>query len=383
MPRFELLVGSDEFWERASGDIAAARERLLVQAMTFEGDSAGLAVAAAIEANGASDRRVLVDDYTRHVLNDTFLLFSRDPALQAEAEATWAMFERLVGSGVGVRVTNPVDGNPLRYPVRNHKKLLVMDDVAWIGGINFSDHNFAWHDKMLRIEDPKVAGWLAEQFEADWRGEPTFERAAFGDELEIASFDGANNVANSVALLEIFAGARKSLEVLSAYPTMPFTQAMARAAARGVPVSILTPRPNNKPLIRDYLFGTAPAVGIELGMIDRMTHVKAALVDGETLLLGSSNFDFVSYRLNSEYVAVIRDEGLVEEAERRLFAAARSEATPPAAHELGGWAPFKARLALMLADSALRQLRPGKRVGEWKRPGWSAAAVRAAALTSA
>lgn len=368
MARLELFVGSDNFWARAAHDIEKARRRVLIQAMTFEGDTAGLGAAQSIGCSGAADRRVLVDDYTRHVLNDTFLFLSRDPALKAEAQATWAMFDELRQNGAQVRITNPVGGNPLRYAARNHKKLLVMDDAAWLGGINFSDHNFAWHDMMLRIEDPAVVDWLSRQFDEDWHGRPAFARQAFGPELEIMSFDGVSNAANSSDLLARFANARHSIEVLSAYPTMPFTGAMASAAARGVDVTIYTARPNNKPIVRDYLLGLAARTNIRLRLVDRMTHVKAALIDGEELLAGSSNFDFVSYRLNSEYVAIIRDKGLIAAVEKELLEPLRAESSPPRGEELRGWAPVKARLVLQAADKALRFLRPGKRVGEWRRP---------------
>jgi cardiolipin synthase len=213
-----------------------------------------------------------------------------------------------------------------------------------------------------------VAEWLAAQFHADWRGESAYVRADFGPELAIASFDGVSNVGRSRELLDLFEGAQRSIEVLSAYPTMPFTVAMARAAARGVPVTIHTPRPNNKPVVRDYLLGFAPQAGIRLNMIDAMTHVKAALIDGETLLMGSSNFDFVSYRLNSEYVAILRDTALIAEAVARLFAPAREAGSPPRDDELGGLAPPRARLALEAADRALRFLKPGPRIAEWRRP---------------
>ena len=105
-----------------------------------------------------------------------------------------------------------------------------------------------------------------------------------------------------------------------------------------------------------------------LMLVDRMTHVKAALIDGEELLAGSSNFDFVSYRLNSEYVAIIRDKGLIAAVEEQLLAPLRAESSPPRDEEQRGWAPLKARLALQAADKVLRFLRPGRRVGEWRRP---------------
>lgn len=368
MPKFELHIGSAAFWQHAALDIAAASRRVLVQAMTFEGDRAGTAVADAIGGARAADRRVLVDDYTRHVINDTFLKASSDPAIHAEAAATWAMFDRLRDAGAGVRVTNPMCGSWLRYPLRNHKKLIVADDAAWIGGINFSDHNFAWHDMMLRIEDPAVADWLAETFAADWAGAPRALRREFGAGLELLSLDGVDNRVQFVPLLQIFREARRSIEVISAYPTFPFVEAFASAAACGAAVTIFTPRPSNKPIVREYLLTRAARSGIAVRLLPEMTHVKAALIDGEVLVVGSSNFDFVSYRTSADHIAVIRDPALIAKAEAGLFAPARQTSAPPAAADEHGWRGLAATLALRSADAIIARLRHRDHIAEWSTP---------------
>jgi len=367
--RYQLLVGSGEFWSRAKADILAARQRVLVQAMTFEGDAAGQGVADAIAASPAADRRVLVDDYSRNVINDTMLpLPNRPAAVRAEAERTLAMFGELVTGGVGVRITNPVLGNPLRYPLRNHKKLLVMDDLVHIGGINFSDHNFAWHDLMLRIDDAEVADWLAADFDRDWSGAPRGEARTFGD-MELITLDGSTNAALMQPLLDLVAGARKSVELVSAYPTMPFVEAMAEAARGGAEVTIHTPAPNNKPVVRDYLAGVAGAAGIRLRLLPEMTHVKAALVDGEALLLGSSNFNFASFRTSNDIVAVIRNPALVADFEMRLLAPARERALEAGTVAIPRWRQWRGRLALNFADQALARLRHGPvRAIDWPQP---------------
>jgi cardiolipin synthase len=368
LPKFELHIGSAAFWRRAAADIAAARCRVLVQAMTFEGDRAGQAVARAIGASRAADRRVLVDDYTRHVINDTFLKASAEPDIEAEAAATWAMFEQLQGAGAGVRVTNPLGRNWLRYPLRNHKKLIVADGAAWIGGINFSDHNFAWHDMMLRIEDPSVADWLADTFAADWVGAPRAQCGEFGPELELLSFGGTDNAAQFAPLLQLFGEARTSLEVISAYPTFPFVEAFAVAAARGAAVTIFTPRPSNKPIVRDYLLARTARSGIAVRLLPEMTHVKAALIDGQVLVVGSSNFDFVSYRTSAEHVAVIRDKGLIDQAEAQLFAPARQTSAPPTPPGKRHWRGLAATLALRSADTIIARLRHRDHIAEWSTP---------------
>jgi len=362
--RFELLVGAEAFLARAKRDLATARRRVLVQAMTFEGDAAGQSVAAAIMVSPALDRRVLVDDYTRHVINDRFLALSRDPALHAEAAATSAMFARLVAEGIAVRVTNPVGRNPLRYPLRNHKKLLVIDDSAYLGGINFSDHNFAWHDLMVRIADPAVAEWCAAGFEADWTGSPQPRTAAVSG-TELVDATGQGNPAAFAPVIAALSSARRSLEVVSAYPTFPFVDAMAVSARNGAAVTLYTPRPNNKPIVRDYLLAVAGRSGIELRLTPMMTHAKAALIDGEVLVLGSSNFDFVSNRTNSEYVAIIRDAGLVAAFEAEVLVPLREGASAPEHSDHSRWGALRAKAGLRLADGAVGLLRHGARVRDW------------------
>ncbi|PKB14715.1 cardiolipin synthase [Novosphingobium kunmingense] len=366
-PRFELLVGSAAFWERARADMAAATSRVLVQAMTFEGDAAGRGVADAIANSAAADRRVLVDDYTRHVINDRFLALSRDPALKAEAGATWAMFDGLKAAGVGLRLTNPVGRNPLRYATRNHKKLLVIDDAVWIGGVNFSDHNFAWHDMMVRIEHPEVAAWARAEFERDWSGR-TATSAVTAAGVDLVSLDGQANEAGFTPLLETFAAARSSIDMVSAYPTFPFVDALAMAAARGVAVRLYTPRPNNKPVIRDYLMGVAQRSGLDIRLTPMMTHAKAALVDGEALVIGSSNFDFVSHRANAEYVATVRDTGLIAAFAEQVLEPLREGASVPEPGDFSRWRSGRATAALKAADALVSLLDHGPRIAEWRGP---------------
>jgi cardiolipin synthase len=308
-----LLVGSDSFWQRAAEDIARARSRLLVQAMTFEGDAAGQRVAEAVRASRAADRRVLVDDYSRVVVSDHFILsphYLLSRPFRAEVRATRAMFRALVAAGIGVRTTNPIAGRLARYGVRNHKKLIVADEVAYVGGINFSDHNFAWHDLMLRIEAPGPAGFLAEDFDATWHSRAALRQARFGG-LTLAALDGRTNEEGFRPLLAAIAGAKERIEIVSPYLSFPFVGFLAAAAARGVAVDLLTPLANNKPAVRHYLTDAAARAGFDTILLPEMTHLKAMLIDGRLLVLGSSNFDFPSYYSLEEYVATVEDRALI------------------------------------------------------------------------
>jgi cardiolipin synthase len=346
----ELLVGADAFWRRAAGDCARASRRLLVEVMTFEGDSVGQRVAADIVSSPARDRRVIVDGYSRVVLSDQWArwpMARMTDALRAEKRATQAMFDGLSAAGVGVRVTNPVDWFLANYPARNHKKLIIADDVAYIGGINFSEHNFSWRDFMLRIEGADAVDFLAADFEATWIGAP---RAAALDleSLRLVSLDGATNKRFLAEVDRLLASARREIVVLSAYLTFPYARPLALAARRGVAVRLITPWKNNKPLLRDYLLDFARRHGFDVKLLPEMSHLKGLLIDGEALVIGSCNFDFAGHAAEEELAAIIRAPALIESFRRDVIDPAEAAATGQG--QVTALAGLAARVKLRIAN---------------------------------
>lgn len=366
---FELLVGAADFWARAEGDIARARRRVLAQAMSFEGDLAGLAVARALTDSAAADRRVLVDDYTRLNINDRSVRSwtgRPDPALRDEVAATARMFQDLVVAGVPVRVTNPVGRFGAGYPARNHKKLIVADDVAYLGGINFCEHNYAWHDFMLRLEGTTASDFLADDFDATFSSRARPATADFAG-LGLVSLDGRSNAAALAPVHRAVAAAKHDITVLSPYLTFPFTDHLARARKRGVAVRLITPWANNKPIVRDALLIAAERAGFEIVLMPRMSHLKALLIDRETLVVGSSNFDFVSLAAEEEVMAIVTDPALIAEFRDRIIAPALAEALPVGAHRVSRLGGAVSGSALRLADVVARRARGWPRTAvDWR-----------------
>ena len=50
-----------------------------------------------------------------------------------------------------------------------------------------------------------------------------------------------------------------------------------------------------------------------------MSHLKAMLVDDEHLIAGSSNFDYFSYRIHQEILAVFTDPYVISEFRERVM----------------------------------------------------------------
>jgi cardiolipin synthase len=350
--KIACLVDAPEFWARLAADLAGARTRAWVQTLSFEGDAAGRLLADAMLACPAADRRILIDDYTRFWLSDRFIYSPaglRDPALRAEVRATRAMIAELEAGGVRTRFVSPLGFLFRRLAARDHKKILLIDDeVAYIGGINFSEHNFAWHDLMLRIEHRGVAAFLRHDVLGTWHGHASPARGRF-DGIELISLDGADNEARLAGVLALMRDAEHSVVVHNAYITFPFCDALRHAARRGVRVTVLTPELNNRRFMRHYMLWEGARSGFEVRVYPgRMSHLKAVLVDDSRLITGSSNFDWLTYTYQPEILAVIHQPEALGEFRTRVL-------EPDLAGSLPVTAAADDRIA-RTADSLMRTL---------------------------
>lgn len=317
-----LLVDCAEFRTALAADLQAARSRVYVQAMTFEGDAAGQELTELLLASACPDRRLLVDDYSRFKVSDRFVHSPRnhgDQALRRELDEMHRAVERLRAAGVRVAFTNAMGRIPFRFPARNHKKLAVLDDMCYLGGINFSDHNFSWHDMMLRVHDPRLADLLAADVDATCLG--VDQRAVWRlPGIEVHLLDGRTNERGYASILGLIDHAEQSIFVESPYVTYPFLNRLVDAGRRGVAVALVQPRDNNYPAAAAYVAEKASRGDIELRLLPGMTHLKAMLIDDRVLVMGSSNFDMVSYRAEQEIVVLVTDRRIIDEVTRRVIA---------------------------------------------------------------
>ena len=88
-------------------------------------------------------------------------------------------------------------------------------------------------------------------------------------------------------------------------------EAAAQGKLPGVEVTLVAPARNNKGNFNSYTIWETERSGIALRHLPRMTHAKAIVIDGETLVTGSCNFDSVSLRAEEEIVLIASDPELV------------------------------------------------------------------------
>lgn len=318
-----LLVNFKEFWSRLREDILSARDSVYIQTFALEGDSVGLQLSESLLASRAADKRILADSFTRIVLSDRFRyspanLFDR--SLRDEARSTAAMTRALRNEGVKIRYTNGYGATPRRLLSRNHKKLIVIDErTAYVGGINFSEHNASWHDMMVRLDDRDAVAFLTNDFGSTWNGGNRLASRSFTG-VELLTLDGRGNRAAFQRVIDLIDRAERSIFVESPYITFPFYERLREASRRGVDVKVVTPEANNWSYFSNYARLESARSNIDLRLYQRgMTHLKAMLIDDQYLIAGSSNFDYLSYRLYQEIVAIITDPKVIADFRERVM----------------------------------------------------------------
>ncbi len=222
---------------------------------------------------------------------------------------------------------------PWRIQLRNHRKLLIVDGrVAFTGGVNISDENlgdflrYPKRPKISKIHDLHcwITGPAVPEFQIaffrDWAfavGKHLPEMLSkeyFPDPVPtgkavlrvVSSGPGQNFGASMNVFYTATVTAKKTIWIMSPYfvPDQSFVKALTMAAARGVDVKVIVPAINNHFYV-DWaarsLYRTFLAHGVKIyERKDTFSHIKAMIVDNEWVLMGSSNCDVRSFRLNYE-----------------------------------------------------------------------------------
>ena len=322
MSESTILLGSNNFKKRLEEVASSATSSFLAQAMTFEGDEAGRWLIDTMKSSPAKEKKLLIDSYSKLVINDHFVpsfKYMNDSAFRDEVKATTALVEEAITNKIEVKFTNPVGFLALKYPLRNHKKMVVIDGkVSFLGGINFSDHNFEWHDMMVEVVDNELGKVLTQDFGSTWNG-ANQSRKIDTESGKLFLFNGSKSQELYENFFDYILEAKDEIQVISPYISEPLLSKLRVAAGKGVKVTIISPRENNKSIFKNIILAEERKGYFTLKEYPGMSHMKAILIDGEQLIFGSSNYDLVSYYFEQEVVFVSKDEKLIEEFKQKVL----------------------------------------------------------------
>ncbi len=325
-----LLVNAPEFAAAVEPAILQARRRVLLQVMTFEMDSVGRYFWDLLARSPAEEKILCVDAFSTAKISDDLVFSPRfllDPEFRREVRDTRRLLRQDERDGVRIVVTNPMGCLWRKFPIRNHKKMMVIDDQAFLGGINLSEHNFAWHDLMMQTGCTSLVDALSRDFYDTLSGINS-SRVVSTSVGRLFFLDGRRSRKEYEVLFAAMERAERSVDVITPYVSDPLLGRLAQLPP-SVRVRVINPARNNKAILQQELFRAASGSNLEVLLYQpEMCHVKAVLIDGTQLMLGSCNFDFVAYDLQQEVVLCTDNPALVEQFRDRLLAPMLAESVP-------------------------------------------------------
>ncbi len=210
---------------------------------------------------------------------------------------------------------------------RNHRKLLLIDDeICWIGSSNLTGYNMNWRESMLRMKS-EITFSFSRLFKQDYRlfNKYVFNKVHNTRLVRYENFEIVRDVPSiaykriNKKFIRLFQSAKKKIIIETPYflPGFLLRKAMADAAKRGVEVIVIIPRHSDVTLVdilRNKYLGPLYKNGIQfLFYKTNNLHAKLMLVDDEYFAIGSSNFDYRSFRYMFEVMLFGDDHRIIEQ----------------------------------------------------------------------
>jgi cardiolipin synthase A/B len=320
-----VLDGGDSAYPEMLAAIDGARDTVNLLTYIFDYDAAGEQfIAALIRAvKRGVDVRVLIDDAGAR--------YSKRP-VSVELQRKGVLCHRFL------RTLDPLKMMGLN--LRNHRKIMVVDGrIGFTGGMNIREGSQLSkkpvnpiRDIHFRVGGPVVAH-LQEAFADDWlfvTGEGMTSQKWFpqqrvaGEVLVRGISDGPDAGLRKLrwAIVGALNSAQHSVKIVTPYflPDEVLVSALNQAARRGVNVDVLLPKRGNLPFVQWAMYAGLWKIlqhGVRVWLTpEPFDHAKLLVVDSGWSLIGSSNWDPRSLRLNFEFNLECYDQNLAAELER-------------------------------------------------------------------
>ncbi len=210
---------------------------------------------------------------------------------------------------------------------RNHRKLLLIDDeITYIGSSNITGYNLNWRESVLRMKSEITIDFV-KIFKQDFRNFNKYNINTQGRTalLKTHNFEIVRD-APSIAFkkinnkfIKLIKSAKESVTIETPYflPGFLLRKALMDAAQRGVDVKIILPKQSDVTLIdilRNKYLGPLNNKGIQFLFYQlNNLHAKLLLIDKSVFAIGSSNFDYRSFRYMYEIILVGSNEDIANQ----------------------------------------------------------------------
>ncbi|MBN2436679.1 MAG: cardiolipin synthase [Spirochaetes bacterium] len=321
----ELIVDGAECYKKFYDAIDNAVSSINLETYIFRSDEAGWEIANRLAA--AADRGVEVN-----------LIYDAIGSIKTSR----SIFNFMRAMGIEVIEYHPIF--PWRkfwnITFRDHRKIMVVDGkCAFIGGLNIGNEYAGnlYTDEYQRDTHARITGPAVREiqffFMENWfrnggsvvdysRHFPDVKKSGKKMVMILCTKSRRNVRPIHFSYLSAIDSARESISIANAYfiPDQKIYRSLCAAAKRGVSVKIILPSRYAMPVVKNavrYLYRRYLRHGIEIYEYqDNVLHVKSAVIDCVWSMVGSSNLDRLSYRINLELNAVVLDEDFGEKMEK-------------------------------------------------------------------
>jgi cardiolipin synthase A/B len=233
------------------------------------------------------------------------------------AASSHSFFQELVDLGGELRFFKKIkltwDGFT-RGHRRNHRKIMVIDDhITYIGSANITGYSFNWRESMFRIK-----GDIAKKFRAIIKenfqiyNKYFYDKQSYARTIRYGHLEIIRDIPSLAyqpvkrKYLELIEGAKREVVLETPYflPGSSLRKALMDAARRGVKVQVIIPKKSDVgalDLLTSKYLGELAQQGVHFSFyMPQNLHSKIFLADRKYFVVGSSNFDYRSFRYMHE-----------------------------------------------------------------------------------
>lgn len=208
---------------------------------------------------------------------------------------------------------------------RNHRKIIIIDDcITYISSANIAAYALNWRESSLRMVGD-IALTFKESFENSYKiyNKYIYDKLGASKSLYYGGFEILRDVPSTVfqptrkKFIDLIRNSEKEIIIETPYflPGSYMRKALMEASNRGVKVKIIMPLHsdvNVVDVLRNRYLGEMYKNKVEiLFYLPRNLHSKVFVVDKASFIIGSSNFDYRSFRFMHEINLFGRDRKIL------------------------------------------------------------------------
>ena len=293
-PEYQLFSSTENWIDTLVQDIRQARDYIYIETFKFNDDPAGQKVCDALieRANKGLDIKIIVDSWGTRNSN---------------------MFTEMQKHGISIRFFKKIIitfNLFAKNHERNHRKIVAIDNnISYIGSANFTKYSYKWRESILRIQQYELTKAFKLIFLDNFKTfKKRIKKRKYYKTITLENFKIIRETPSIIHqksrnyFMKLIDQAKTSIDIITPYflTGRAIVDKLGKAVKRGVKVRIIVPFNSDvrsADFLRDLFLGFLHKKGIKIEFFQKGNiHAKLMLIDKHIFSIGSTNFDYRSFR---------------------------------------------------------------------------------------